>query len=326
MSQLQNNKEILDRLRKKFGQVKTSQGKNGIEYVVDCTECGGKSKCYVNPKMGLYVCFKCGEKGPIKRLIGYMDHQNAFQQVYKPQELPSDVNLPGTLIELKFMEESHPAIAYLTRRGFDPRELSDVYGVRYCSEGRLFAGGLFNTSNTLVFPMYQDGELVGWQSRLLYTPDLMSPAEMEAAGFLRDEDGDFVKPPKYMTNPGLPKGRVFFNFDWAKQSDIVVVTEGVFDSMAVGRCGVATLGKGVSKNQVNRLKEWPMVVLLLDPGDAQKEMINLTYDLGRDTHVLPVVLEGYKDAGEAPRQEIWLQIADQALAANMNIAQYNVIV
>ena len=326
MSQIQNNQEILKRLRAKFGQVRTSHGKNGVEYVVDCTECGGKAKCYVNPKLGLYVCFKCNDKGPIKKLIGIASTATPFQTIYKPEELPQNVSLPGMLAQLVHLEDDHPAIAYLTRRGFDPKELNDTFGVRYCYDGRAFAGGLFNTANTLVFPMWQDGDLVGWQARLLYTPEDMSEEEMDAAGFLRDEDGDFVKPPKYWTNPGLPKGRVFFNFDWAKQSDLVVVTEGVFDSMAVGRCGVATLGKGVSKNQVNRLKEWPLVVLLLDPGDADKEMVTLTYDLGRDTRVLPVKLSGYKDAGEAPRYEIWKQIADYALASRIDLTSLKIII
>jgi hypothetical protein len=326
VSQLQLNQDILKKLRQKFGQVRTSQGKNGIEYIVDCTECGGKAKCYVNPKMGLYICFKCGEKGPISRIIKY-EHQ-AFETSanYAPTPLPENVSLPGMMMRLVHLEDDHPAAVYLNRRGFDLQELDDVFGVRYCHEGRAFAHGLFNTSNTLVFPIWQDGELVGWQARLLYTPEEMSEDEMEVMGFLRDSDGDFIKPPKYWTNPGLPKGRVFFNFDWAKMSDLVVVTEGVFDAMAVGRCGVATLGKGVTQNQINRLKEWPLVVLLLDPGDADKEMVDLTYALNRDTRVLPVKLSGYKDAGEAPRYDIWAQIADHALQAKMDLTQLKIIV
>jgi hypothetical protein len=60
-----------------------------------------------------------------------------------------------------------------------------------------------------------DGKLVGWQSRLLYTPDNMTDDECEAMGFVKDDDKDWVKPPKYWTSPGLEKGRVLFNYDWA---------------------------------------------------------------------------------------------------------------
>jgi len=322
---MSKDQELVRKLRQKYGRLRTSQGKNGIEYIVDCLDCGGKAKCYVNPKRGVYICFKCGETGPISKLVDFTSGMGGAH-VYVPQELPTDVNLPGLLSRLIHLEDDHPAIMYLRERNCNKKEFDEVYGVRYCYEGRAYSQGLFHTTNTLVFPIWQDGVLVGWQARLLYTPEDMSEAEMEAMGFMQDEDGDFVKPPKYWTNPGLPKGRVFFNQEWAKQSDVVVVTEGVFDSIAVGRCGVATLGKGVSQSQVNRLKDWPLVILLLDPGSADREMVELTYGLGRDTRVLPVTLQGYKDAGDAPRYNIWEQIADHAIAAGINLNEYNILV
>jgi hypothetical protein len=322
---MSNDQELVRKLRQKFGRIRTSQGKNGKEYIVDCLACGGKSKCYVNPKLGVYVCFKCGDTGPISSLVDFTS-ESGGAHVYKPQELPSDINLPGLVSRIVHLEDDHPASMYLKQRNCDKKELDEVYGVRYCYEGRSYSRGLFNTTNTLVFPIWQDGKLVGWQARLLYNPDDMTEAEMQVMGFIQDEDGDFVKPPKYWTNPGLPKGRVFFNHDWAKQTQVVVVTEGVFDAIAVGRSGVATLGKGVTPAQVNRLKAWPLVVLLLDPGSADKEMIELTYSLGRDTRVLPVVLQGYKDAGEAPRYEIWEQIADHAISANIDLNHYHILV
>ena len=244
-----------------------------------------------------------------------------------PAPLPTNVPPPGALVPLTELDDNHPAIVYLTHRGFDPRELSEVFGVRYCVTGKLCAG-IYNTSNTLIFPLWMNGKLIGWQSRLLYTPDKMTDQECEDMGFIKDEDGDFVNPPKYWTSGGITKGRIFFNNDWARQSDVVVVCEGTFDAMAVGKCGVATLGKGIAEHQIRMLMAyWKVVVLLLDPGDADEQMDVL--DLPRLHRVMKVVrvdLKGYKDAGEAPRSEIWKQIWDSSAAAEVDLNNYKVVI
>jgi DNA primase len=153
---------------------------------------------------------------------------------------------------------------------------------------------------------------------LLYDPDKLDDRACEALELIKDEDGDWVKPPKYFTMPGLDKGKIFYNYDWARQSNMVVVCEGVFDAIAVGRCAVAAFGKGLTDEQVNMLRAyWDLVVVLLDPGDAEKEMIALSKKLPVNT--LYMMLRGYKDAGEAPREEIWRQI-DMAVQQNPDLA------
>ena len=155
----------------------------------------------------------------------------------------------------------------------------------------------------------------------------MTDDECEMMGVPKDEDGDFVKPPKYWTSPGLEKGRILFNHDWARTSDVVVICEGTFDAMAVGKCGVATLGKGVTELQARLIKAyWKAAVILLDPGDADAEMEKLMGSLHRAIPTIRVDLQGYKDAGEAPRRAIWEQILAAGDAAGVDLMTYKLAV
>ena len=308
-------------LKARFKKVRKTKGKNGLEYKVCCPFCKDKRyKMYINPEKygGVYNCYKCGKAGSLSSLLGDTFKMAPAQVArVKEEPLPSDVESPGFTVPLTELDEEHPAIVYLTqtrKNKFDPKELTEVFGVRYCSQGKVYgsqkAGFYYDTSNTLIFPVWMFGKPVGWQSRLLYDPDAMDDSQCAALGYMKDEDGDWIRPPKYWTNPGFRKGRVLFNFDIARNTDYVVVTEGVFDAMAVGQSGVATFGKGIDENQARLLKTyWDTVVILLDPGDASEQTQKLIEELHRAVTVIPIDLMGYKDAGDAPRDEIWRQIA-----------------
>jgi len=314
-------------LRRKFGTVKRSRGKNGLEYIVDCLFCSKRQKLYINPNRGLYICFRCGETGRIEDILGRGKY--ARPEVAPPVHvpLPEDIEPPGELQSLQSLSPDHPAVQYIKQRKFDLVELNNVFGVRYCASGRVF-GGIFNTTNTLIFPIWMDGKLRGWQSRLLYDPDKLDEKQCDALGFMRDEDGDIVRPPKYFTAPGMTKGSVFFNYDWARKGDLVVVCEGTFDAMAVGRCAVATLGKGLSDEQMRRLRwSWRLAIVLLDPGDAdgERDKLALRLQFGLDA-VIRMELDGYKDPGGAPRKEIWKQIGEAAHEQGIDLFSYRFII
>lgn len=302
-----NVQRLKQLLEAKFGPVRKSSGKNGLELLTTCPKCGHEYKLSVNANMGIWHCWHCGDGGRIGTLIQEARNMT-FTPAEKVERKPISVTDPGEIIPLHALPSTHQAILYLKNRGFDPNELERMFGVSYCREGKPFAGGLFNTSNTIVLPMYDNGKVIGWQSRLLYNPDKLTDEECLAFGFGRKQNGKFRRPPKYFTSPGLEKGKILFNKDWAVHSDVVVVTEGAFDAMAVGLCGVATFGKNVSDEQVAALSRWKLVVLLLDP-DAASEQAALAARF-RVSICIPVSLKGYKDAGECPRQEIWRQIRE----------------
>jgi DNA primase len=137
---------------------------------------------------------------------------------------------------------------------------------------------------------------------------------LAACGYMR-EDGVFT-PPKYFTEPAFDKGRALYNFDAARTSRVAVLVEGTLDAAGVGPCAVAALGKNITDTQMKLLcMHWSAVVLLLDPGDGDRQSDQVARTVSRAVPVLPVRLQGYKDPGDAPPREVWRQILDRAAAA-----------
>lgn len=318
--------QLEERLKQRFGPVKRSRGKNGIELITRCPKCG-KNKLTVNAENGIYKCWRGCMSGTVKTLFHDIQISNAFVKDQRTRQVKNTrVDLPGELIPLKDLDKGHVAVQYLLHRGFDPYELDSLYSFKYCIRGKKYAGGLFDTTNTIIIPVIINNELIGWQSRLLYNPDdIEDDKTKEALGFIKDDDGDWIKPPKYFTMPGLDKGKILWNYDWARQSEIIVICEGVFDAIKVGRCAVAAFGKSLTNEQINLIKTyWKLAVILLDPGDAINEMRKLELALsGASVIPITVYLQGYKDAGEAPREEIWRQI-DNTIRNNTAFQNANI--
>lgn len=316
-------------LEAKFGEVTEAGGGNGTEFIVDCPFCS-RHKLSVNASKGVWQCWHCHESGTTYRLLGRSVKVDRPARRERPRE--KGYVPPGELVPLDLLNQEHEACLYLRNRGFDPKALSRNFGLSYCKRGKAFAGGVFNTSGTIVIPVVENGVLVAWQSRLLYDPQKVPEEEREAYGFARDANGKFKVPPKYFTQPGFRKGEHLFNFDQARRFGFVVVTEGAFDAMRVGRCAVAAFGKGVTSTQVDILRScWPVVVLLLDP-DAEsdqeelKRRIEGSGPFGRTgsagTKVVSVHLSGYKDAGEAPEREVARQIVLAASSEGVDLGRF----
>lgn len=304
-------------LRSKFREVRRGRGRNGTEYKIACPWCGGKWKMYINPtfKGGVYNCYKCDQSGPLRSLVAEFKSDDAPAAPVRDEPLPTDIDSPGITVPLTDLSDDNMGIQYLTnvrKRAFDPIELSRDYGVRYCTQGKEYRLGetVYNTTNTLIFPVWMFDRLVGWQSRLLFTPDTMEDWQLEAFGYTKDENDKWLLPPKYLTNPGFSKGRVLWNFDKARKWKFVVAQEGVFDGMSTGGPSVATFGTGISNGQANLLKEyWEAVIVLLDPDGTAGQVQELVGKLRRAVTVVPVMLSGgFKDPGDTPREEIWRQI------------------
>ena len=317
-------------IRNKFGRFKSGKSKNGQEYKVCCPFCPGngmgrddKYKLWINPKLGKWRCWRCPARGTVAKLLDMSISEIEVQEA--PRERRTSEVPPGdVLIPLYHLEEEHAAACYMRDRGFNPDAVGRVYGVHYCERGRQFAQGLFDTTNTIVFPIWMGGGVVGWQSRLLYNPDSLTSDECEAMGFLFDEEKQkFIKPPKYFTSPGLTKGDVLYNYDYARQSNLVVVVEGPTDVLAAGPCSVGTLGKGISSRQTEMLKSWDVVVVMLDPGDAGEESFELVSSLSTSCVAVPVKLEGISDPGSGTTVELWKQIYKACCAYGVDMKNVN---
>lgn len=309
----ENMKSIL---QEKFGAVKVTRGCNGPEFLTKCPFCGRSEKLSVNPVKRVYHCWHCDSSGTMTSLLGMnVSLSSAAIEASTPPKTQKTIYPPSfdptQIIPLTSLPEDNPAIVYLKSRGFDPNELDKDFAFRYCAKGRMFPHVPFDASNTIVIPIYAENNFLGWQARLLYNPKAVSEEVLSLMGYsARKDSGELKRPPKYLTSPGLNKKEMLYNIDWAKQYDTVVVTEGVFDCIRVGRQGVATLGKLVSDYQKKLLISlWKTVVLLLDP-DATETQQALVKDLTvpGGPKIVPVTLDGYKDAGECPRDELWRQI------------------
>ena len=329
--------QLLRRLQARYGKVRIARSGDGhVEWRMNCPYSHKNHRdthfhLYINPEKGVFKCWSCGRKGHISELVDATDVE--FKQVQETiaaitsvdslRKIPDpfDIGKGGGLIPVDQLPPDHPALVYLTRirkRPFDPQELARTFGVFYCNIGRVFGKGSINydTTNTLIFPVYwrdhrppYNPVVIGWQSRLLYDPDKLNDTQCSAYGLQRDEKGAWIRPPKYLTSPGFDKGRVLYNYANARQYPYVVVTEGVFDCFSVGPQAVSLFGKTPTETQLNLLKSyWDDVILLLDP-DAGREMRGIFEHLSRSVRVTFVMLEGQKDAGDMPREELWRQIA-----------------
>lgn len=321
-------------LQTRFGSKwKKNRGKRGMEYRACCPFCPtvrGKIdkefKLYMNPTINKYNCYRCSSSGLLNNMFKEFS-QNAMPVFSAPRQVTTNVPMPGDVIPLHHLEPEHVAIRYLRNRGFDTDILSKRLGVHYCREGRTFGDGesfFFDATNTIIFPVWMHQKIVGWQARLLYDPDSLNDEQCEMYNFPRNADGDWVRPPKYYTPWGMNKGEILYNFDNARLSRVVVVSEGPLDVAGIGMCGVGTFGKSIAEPQVRLIKEyWDLAILMLDPGDADLETRKLMYELQMSVRTLPVKLQGVKDPGDASFERIWSQIYDAAEAQGISLTSYD---
>ncbi len=316
------SRSLIKALERRFGDATVTQGSSGTEIVLDCPNCG-RRKLYVNPSKNAYHCWVCGDHGRLSSLMRMRPEEvKSMKTDFEPKRKKSDRGYipPGSTVPVQSLSMESAPCLYLLDRGFDPRAVGGVFGMEYCQAGTSFAGGVFNTSNTLIIPVARNGVNVAWQARLLYDPDKVEEELWPSMGWKWDEEKrKFRKPPKYFTMPGFDKGRFLFNHDNAEKFGFVVVTEGAFDAISVGRCAVAAFGKGLTDIQIGLLKAWDAVVLLLDP-DAAKDQSKLARKLRTaGKKVVEVVLAGYKDAGECPHAELVDQILSACDSAGVDL-------
>jgi len=138
---------------------------------------------------------------------------------------------------------------WLRGRGIDPAALERELGACWSHDpkGRGYGVG------RIVFPVWQDRRIVGWQGRCLDRD--VGPGE-----------------PKYWFPSGSRADLWLYNRDRARWCDPVVLTEGVLDVFKVGPAGVARFGKATHPRQLALLRAlWGSrsVVYLPDGNDPQ---------------------------------------------------------
>jgi len=280
------NSEAYQVLKKKFGRVMVE---NSNEYRVCCPKCESRAhkkdvkfKLYINPykvskngKRGTWNCFRCSYKGWGLDTLGVQTTSesalpsreeapagsrtlNIFHETKKLKTTSEEKSGEGreeqeVKLPTKFSTEWSSSLTgracyeYLVKqRGLSVSTITD-YNIGFCSKGR-YAGHI-------VFPITdQNNKLIYFVTRSIYEKT-------------------------YFNCPG-PNSHVFFNY---KNQEHIVLTEGIFDALAVGTDGVALLGKILKKQQFKILKNSPPKYLT----------VFLDADAFKDANTIAEKLESY---------------------------------
>jgi len=174
---------------------------------------------------------------------------------------PYKVNIPcnGDGVPVNKLCYDHPACKFLHKDHlYNLNRIYNDYGAIYVplEQGVVVNGKPMVTSGErLIFPVVMRGELIGWQMRSI-------PGTK-----MGDRDGVI----KYYHL--FDKGSALYNYDNAKKFKIVIVTEGVKKCWKFPNA-VATLGKGISDQQLQLLQEWACIVFLYDGEDVTQAKAN----------------------------------------------------
>lgn len=224
-------------------------------------------KMWVNEDKGTYICYRCGERGSIVRLImkvAACAFENAIRilkgkiqdgdlnfMIFKLHDREDDIvldheeEISAREIELPYSYEPinkpHP---YLTKRGV-PWEIAKALGWGISKTGY--------TADRLIVPTFQENRLVFWQAR-----DILDE--------LHEHWGDKKFYRKVLNPKGVSARHVLYNYDNAKEYSTIIITEGFMDATKVGLNAVSTNGTNVHARQVELLRETKAetVILLWD--------------------------------------------------------------
>lgn len=292
--------------------IKFDVSKEGAEYVLECPKCFRKklSVCNTGDKKGLFNCYRCGFKGNLFDLISELEEitkNAAFKKIIQSRVLetrgnnalldlllteqpdiklpePEIVKAPAYFLDLFTIPKNHAVWQYIYKRGLTEKQ-AKRWNLQYSTNDQ-----------RLIFPVYYDLKLVGWQGR-----DITGRSDQDK------------KYPKALTGPTLPGGTGFkkswhlFGWDFVKKAKFVTIVEGPIDAIK-GECvnSIALLGKTISDVQFKRLltlKFVKTVFVALDP-DAIEQSEKLIRQLRPFYDKVYLVNLPNKDFGESTESEI----------------------
>lgn len=259
----------------------------------------------------LYVCYSYGG-GDIFWLIRTLEGKETFAEIVPilGQFLTGSTESKEDF--LKELEgyfraevdpEDEPIPTYsdrvLKQWAFTHPYLINQRGVTHEAATRLRVGYDLD-ERRIVFPLFFEGKLVGWQKRAV-PGGLGYPATLE-------EKGGHL--PKYKSTPSLPKSRSLYGADLvnSREKDTVVVVESpmsvlkaesLTDGTDLLSGVVATMGAKVSEFQVRYLRRYKRVYVYFDSDEAGRRGCRyLVENLYRHTEVVVVEPEHNKDLGD----------------------------
>jgi DNA primase len=303
---------FLDLLKQELGESRDAADQLRFH----CPFCGEhKHKFYVKKDNGLWICFKCSEKGnPVSFVMEYYgipfpeavdilatydyDVENERDNKFSPTQYGSDLT------------EEEQLFLFISREGqpFD-QAVNSLYKCPAPPTNIKALSGNFNNPEAFPFFQYLHGRGVSLEDitkhNISYVTNgqvqLRDGRKMDLYNHLVFYTFDDKRKPIYWNtrsidpNPFIKsfnapggeteysKNNTIFNLNNAKKTDRIVINEGVFDALTVGMSGVATFGKKITEKQMDLLVEaaepnnLPIYIFLDD--DASKEMVQAVQKL-----------------------------------------------
>lgn len=262
-------------------------GSSGEEYALNCPICGDtRGRCYINHTFGTWIegipiyhlahCHNedCDSeistwlreemKGGGKDRRSVPASKGEASPPFDPARMARDSHERHEKLShvqsLSVLPPDHSAVKYVVERGFEVSYLCASFNVGFFKANPY----PFNLANgRLIIPIMFEGLPVGWIARVI-------PGYTSRPRWMSDE------PPKYYFSQGIAKANFLYNYDQAKDADVIAVVEGPTDVWKVGTWGMALFGKAMSSQQCQLLcraaeNRGAGIVLL---GDASTEKDN----------------------------------------------------
>lgn len=236
------------------------------EVRINCPHCPDVSHhCHVSVDKGLYHCFKCGAGGKIitskEHVMDASKYDAMINSVKTELDSGKSLYFPDRPMvrNTPVCEPAHRiprAMTYLNRRGVTDNEIVK-YNIGYCVEQNSIY------TDSIIFPVYKSDYN---RTKLDYF----------VARKLHGE-------PKYLNAPWPKEKSLFIGIPVNQINDYrsVVICEGIFDAIAIARCGFvayALLGKKATPAQLELLTVRNKYIIFLD-GDAFEYAAGLALQL-----------------------------------------------
>ena len=269
--------------------------RNGWLRVPTCPYCHREQKMGINLNTYRTNCFRCGEHpspaqmvmdieglDTYSELITFLRNGDFTELTFTEEKVELSEAKPVYLPEgFKLITQGTSTLAnsfrkYVIKRGFNPNELAR-HGVGYCTKGEYFG--------YLIIPFYTEGSLRYWNARLVI-----------------GSGPRYNNPPKDIT--GLGKEFLIYNSDALGLYNQVFICEGAINALTMGENAIATMGKSISRYQINELikAQAKRYIILLDP-DAKDKAIDLALKLVNFKSVKVVYLPEGKDCNDIGRKK-----------------------
>lgn len=310
-----------DKYRSKFEElflkhnIEFSENSTGQLIFAVCPFCGKEGKLYMNKsRKGMaWQCFSCNETGNAVTLIAKLNeisNSAAFSWLVKdivrtdseslnqlkalligflPKEegenedvfnpnFPAekfDPNIQDFTFSYLDVELAKRFYLYLIKRGIT-KEMVEFFKIKYNSY-----------RNRIIFPVYHNGKLAGWQGRAIFDDTI----------------------PKALTEPlkKYKKSHFLFNYDNVKDKEFITIVEGPIDACkAMHYNPVALFGKTASDIQIDHImamKNLKRVFLALDP-EERKATSKLYNRLSSLFECRVIEIEQGKDCGDKMPEEL----------------------